>query len=205
MSDPRNANIEYPCLYSQLKPGDIVFDIGAYRGRNTMELAAYPAEIYAFEPAPKAFEVLQTEVADRPNVHIYPFGLGDRSALSLLGDAHRDGGSFLSSLTPVVPAKIVDIVDFCSDEHITDIVLMCVNIEGWEFRLLPHMIKTGLITAIQSMTVYWHYLVKNAGDKHQAIERDLSKTHFKTRCPIHYAMDVYVRRDQLPRKDLESE
>lgn len=205
MSDPRNTVVEYPCLYSQLRPGDIAFDIGAYRGRNTIELAAYSAEIYAFEPAPKAFKVLQTETKGLSNVHTYPFGLGDKNAVLLLGDALRDGSSFLSTREPIVTTKMIDIVDFCNDEHITDIALMCINIEGWEFRLVPHIIKTGLIMAVQSMTIYWHYLIEDSGARHQAIERGLSKTHFKTRCPIHYAMDVYVRRDQLPRKDLESE
>lgn len=205
MSDPRNTIIEYPCLYSQLKPGDIAFDIGAYRGCNTIELAATLAEIHAFEPAPKAFRILQTEVADLPNVHTYPFGLGDGNSILLLGDAHRDGGSFLSTHELIVKAKMIDIADFCHDEHITDIALMCINIEGWEFRLLPYLISTGLISTVRSMMIYWHYLVENADDKHQSIERDLAKTYFRTHCSVHRAMNIYIRKDQLSRKDLESE
>lgn len=194
----------HPCLLSQLRPDDVVFDVGAYRGNSTLELAGCAAQVYAFEPAPIAYAVLQEKVEDLENVRTYPFGLGDQNVSLPLGAAHRDGGSFLSTEEPTVTAQMVDIIDFCRDEDISDIALLCVNIEGGEFSLLSHMIAAGLITMVRSLMVYWHYVVKDAGIKHHVIEQALAETHVKARCAVHKAQDIYVRKDQLG-EGIESE
>lgn len=195
MSKKRRVDV-HPCPLSLLCPGDVVFDVGAYRGNSTAELADLPVQVHAFEPAPEACAVLQKRFEDRENVYVHAFGLGDKSVSIPFGDALRDGGSFLSELQPVIVAPMMDIVEFCRDNSIEDIACMCINIEGGEFQLLPHIISSGLITAVQSLTIYWHYVISDAGCKHQVIERDLSQTHRKVRCSVHTARDIYIRKDQ---------
>jgi FkbM family methyltransferase len=68
-------------------PGDIVFDVGANIGVFTLCAAQHGARVYAFEPVPSTFEVLQR------NIHLHGFdsvakarniGLSDRAEEKLM-------------------------------------------------------------------------------------------------------------------------
>ena len=46
-------------LVARIRPGDVVFDIGAHHGVWAMLLARHVTEVVAFEPQPRTFDVLQ--------------------------------------------------------------------------------------------------------------------------------------------------
>ncbi|MBN2151825.1 MAG: FkbM family methyltransferase [Candidatus Lokiarchaeota archaeon] len=63
-----------------IRPGDVVFDVGANIGLFTLFAAAQASEveIHAFEPVPRIFEALRANTAALgPRVHLYNVGLGD--------------------------------------------------------------------------------------------------------------------------------
>jgi hypothetical protein len=82
-------------LASRMRPDDVVFDIGAYHGVWAMLLARHAAEVVAFEPQPRTFDVLQQMIAvNRPrNVSAACLALGSEpkiadSAAQAFGRAH---------------------------------------------------------------------------------------------------------------------
>jgi FkbM family methyltransferase len=75
----------YFARHIRLQPGDTVFDVGANIG--LFSLAAYAhcernVRVYAFEPVPPIFEMLETNVRSNVSgqqVKVFNFGLSDRS------------------------------------------------------------------------------------------------------------------------------
>ena len=61
--------------------------------------------------------------------------------------------------------------------NIERIDLMKINIEGGEYDLLEHLIKTGWIDKIINIQVQFHDFVENAEARMLAIQNDLAKTH----------------------------
>ncbi len=65
-------------LYSAfVKKGDLVFDIGAYRGLITDVLLSIGAKVVAIEPNPEMFASLQKKYQDNPDVTVLNMGAGD--------------------------------------------------------------------------------------------------------------------------------
>ena len=57
-------------------------DIGAYKGVYTYFISKYSKKVYAFEPNPKSFKILQKTV-DK-NVKVFPYALSDKSSYDFL-------------------------------------------------------------------------------------------------------------------------
>lgn len=158
----------------------VIFDIGAYRGEWTYRMIdKYPdCQIYAFEPAPLAFGVAKKRLAEFDNVTIYNLALGATTRMSKLYDIENDGATFrrVDGLG-VVDAQIMNISEFVSNEKIGTIALMTINIEGGEFELLPHIVKSGLIQNIERFMIQWHSVVTNSRVRQFAIQDVIAKTH----------------------------
>jgi FkbM family methyltransferase len=72
----RRAHAELTEVYSSLiRPGDLVFDIGAHVGDRTVHFLELGARVVAVEPQPSCVEVLRERVGDR--AVIVPMGLAD--------------------------------------------------------------------------------------------------------------------------------
>jgi FkbM family methyltransferase len=83
-----------------ISPGDIVLDVGANIGAFTLLAARYGARVYAYEPIPATFELLQL------NIQLHGFdkiaqprniGLSDRAEQKVM--FHHPGASVLDSWT----------------------------------------------------------------------------------------------------------
>lgn len=63
-----------------VRPGDIVFDIGAHIGLHTVllaELAGPAGDVHAFEPNDAKIDTLAKTIARLPNAALHPIALGD--------------------------------------------------------------------------------------------------------------------------------
>lgn len=81
-------------LYRQLiKPGDLVFDVGAHLGDRTAAFAALGARVIAVEPQPQLLRWLRRLVGHKRNVTILPQALGSQAGTAQLA---------LSQTTPTV-------------------------------------------------------------------------------------------------------
>jgi FkbM family methyltransferase len=165
--------------WDDLGDGAVVFDVGAYEGEWSRRMAAkYTGyEIHAFEPAPRAFGVAQKRLAEYSNVNLYNLALGTTTKKARLYDAQRDGATLLQIGGPAVDVQIMDFREFIGQESIQKIHLMSLNVEGWEFELLPYLISSNLIGQIERMMIQWHSANANSREQQFTIQDVLARTH----------------------------
>lgn len=71
-------------LRGRIDPAGTCLDIGANIGNHALFFAGYFAEVFAFEPNPRTFALLQFNAALRPNVRCFDIGLSDRAGSARL-------------------------------------------------------------------------------------------------------------------------
>jgi len=168
------------CVWDDMGDGAVIFDVGAYEGAWTKRMATrYPtSQIYAFEPAPRAFGVAKERLAGIDNIKLYNFGLSEISGTLTLYDALRDGATFFENGHPdTVDAEVRNVRDFIEAEKVERIALMSINIEGGEFELLQYLIKTKLIRTVERLMIQWHAPTREACTTQVDIQNTMAQTH----------------------------
>lgn len=156
-------------LSVKLSPSDIVIDCGANIGEVTKYLAKFGSTVYAFEPNPFAFEVLESKYSSCKNVHCIQKGVSDKNTvLKLYMHENSDqdevkwsvGSSFLENKGNVLGGKYkeIEVVDFCEFILSLDsrIKIVKMDIEGVECKVLQKLIDSGVIDKIDHMFVETH-------------------------------------------------
>lgn len=166
----------------ELVPGDTVIVAGAYKGRVCDLLSQlYPgARLYGFEPQRWAADVANERTKYDPNVLVLYFGLGVASVLSMLmGEFETDACSFVNTGEGSRRQGVGDLMEVglaLDMVHVTRVSLAVLNMEGYEFPLLAHMIKTGLIDRFDRLAVQFHFGFGNDGGYAQLMD-DMAETH----------------------------
>lgn len=159
-------------IINSFKPGDVFIDCGANVGQETVPVGNSGATVYAFEPEPIAFEILEEKVKGMPNVHIYKKAVYSKSGkMKLFRDKEIDadpvlyseGSSLFSAKNNVnsdnyVEVDVIRLVDFIKDKKIKKIKVLKIDIEGAEYDLLNDLIDNGihLITDIILLEFHAH-------------------------------------------------
>ena len=123
----------------------IIFDVGANKGQYVRELnKVFPfGSIHCFEPSPSAFSVLAKTVIAFDNVKCYNFGFGKEEAKLEL--KYSTEGSVMASFAPVFDeteyvnsseSRITTVDSFCEENSITEIFLLKIDVEGFEYQVL---------------------------------------------------------------------
>jgi FkbM family methyltransferase len=153
-------------------PGDVMLDCGANVGDVSSQLARSGATVYAFEPNPRCFEVLQRRFARLPHVHCLHCGVLDRECTLSLSTPRAHAGfdaldtTVASSLhgerlhsadyeLDQVQVPCIDIDAFVRGLG-RPVLLMKVDIEGAEIEVLNRLIDTGAIDLIEHVVVETH-------------------------------------------------
>lgn len=151
-----------------LNGGSVVVEVGGYKGRWALQIAErYSPRLYVFEPQPWAFAACQRVLGDRAKV--LPYGLGATSGMLAMGDWETDGCSFVKPGGQTTGSGMLrEIGGAFRELGITTIDLMLVNIEGYEYTLLPHMFDRGICPA--RLMVQFHDFADPSGDGMRAIQ-----------------------------------
>lgn len=159
----------------------IIFDLGGYEGQWTSEIFSRycPAAVYVFEPVQEFAEAIQHRFRKNPRIHVFAYGLGSRDEQQHLSLSANSSSVFIEGPNKeTVTIKRAD--DFFKDHGISHIDLMKINIEGGEYDLLEHLLKTGFVRNIQNIQVQFHDFVPDARARMEAIQTELKKTHHTT-------------------------
>lgn len=153
-------SIEWP-LTSQ----SVVVECGGYQGIWAKAIAErYRPRLYVFEPQRWAYKQCRRALQGC-GARVFNYGLGERDGEGLpMGEWHTDGCSFLKPIDaqPYAPeegaayGRLREVGAVFSELGIGEIDLMQVNCEGYEFRLLPHMLERGWLQHIQRIVVQFH-------------------------------------------------
>jgi len=169
-----------PIFEHNLNENSIVFDVWWHIWLfSDWIIDKFDPYIYIFEPVNEYYNLLTTKYKNNPKVKIFEFGFSD---INKSIDIYRswDLGEWTSIYKKsdnVESIKLVDIGEFLEEQNITKIDLFSINIEGWEYEVIPRLIETNKISLINIVQIQFHDFVEWANNKRQKIMLDLRKTH----------------------------
>lgn len=143
---------------------DVIAVIGAYSGTTTRLLIerAPEATFHLFEPQDWAIKQLR-ERFPLPNVHIHPFGLGDRTGRFQMALYTSNGCTFMKGGRQFKEGGdgwfTADQMEFTAAMQsigIGQIHHASINIEAFEYVLIPYMARTGWLARCKTLGVSWH-------------------------------------------------
>lgn len=118
-----------------------VVEVGGYCGRWALQiLERYNADVFVFEPQCWAFEVCRAVLGDR--AFVFSYGLGIEEGHFPMGKTGTDGCTFVAGSDG--DGQMREIGAAFRELDIAHIDLMLINIEGYEFTLIPHMFAQGI-------------------------------------------------------------
>ena len=156
-------------IFSSLRKGMISIDCGANVGKVTHMMASTGAKVYAFEPNPFAFKVLQERFSGQSNVECINKGVWDKdSSFNLYFHENSDqdevtwstGSSMLEFKNNVDRKKFVSIETVDLAAFIRGlrhrIAILKIDVEGVEIEIINKLIDTGVIHMIDRVYVETH-------------------------------------------------
>jgi FkbM family methyltransferase len=176
---------------TELKPGDVVFDLGGYEGEFTSRMMKDGVQFHIFEINSVMIDVLNTTFKSSPMVSVHPFGLGHKNiAGSPVGSGA--GAGFMSDESENI--LIRDFVEFVDELAIDRIDLLKVNIEGPEYDLIEHLDRAGILQHINELQIQAHDFEDDCFDRLLSMHRILTKTHRLVSSHT-FVWDFWVRLD----------
>ncbi len=164
-------------LSYDLAADSVVFDLGGYEGQWASDIfAKYCCAIHLFEPVESFAERIKARFERNPKIIVHPFGLGSETRVVKIA-VNQESSSMYKPGHNYVQAQLIKASDFLQTNNIEAIDLMKINIEGGEYDLLEHLIKTDLVLQIKNIQVQFHDFAPDAESRMRNIQEDLSKTH----------------------------
>lgn len=131
--------------WPELNQDSIVWEIGSFKGRWALQMAErYNPVLYCFEPQTWAWEVTRYVLAGYKAM-AFNFGLGTENATLPMGEFETDGCSFLRDTRTKGTGEIRDIVEVLDEYGVESIDICLINIEGYEYELVPYMIENDIL------------------------------------------------------------
>lgn len=168
--------------FASLAPTSIVLDLGGFEGRWAERIQAkYGCHIHVFEPHPGFASRLTEKFASNPKVHVHPVALASCDGtlwLGVLGDAT----SAFREAPERVECRAVEATRYLAGLGVVSVDLAKVNIEGGEYDLIPHFVRTGMMARIGTLQVQFHKLDDGSAAMRDEIRISLAATHRETWC-----------------------
>jgi FkbM family methyltransferase len=159
-----------------LDKNSVVVEVGGYKGRWALQIAErYQPRLYVFEPQEWAYGVCCAVLGDRATV--LPYGLGVEDGYLPMGEYETDGCSFIKEYEPYAACQIKVIDAVFRHFGITHIDLMLMNIEGYEYTLLPYMFERGILPC--RLMVQFHTFADKDGMHLAKIYQRLEEHHYR--------------------------
>jgi FkbM family methyltransferase len=176
IADNPDPHLEHPYL----TPLSRVVDVGGYKGDWTAKiLEKYGPFVDVFEPVKEFVEALRTRFQGDYRVSIHPVALEDKhEPRSIFVD--EDSSSFFPNIRRTRQANII--VDDVATYPLGGADLISINAEGSEYKILPRLIETKMLSLFKNVQVQFHWTVPGALDEREQIRKELSKTHVEQYC-----------------------
>jgi len=160
---------DYDVPRMQIRPNDIVVDIGANQGIFTCYAAYHGARVYAFEPFPQSFETLQDNVRSNgfeKNVTARPWAIGAQNGTANLIYTDMLGGVMNSinlaycqkknlDMQQLITVPCYTLAQIIEDMKIDRIRLCKIDCEGAELDILKQLTEKEL-RKIDSFVIECH-------------------------------------------------
>lgn len=162
----QSENLEHLRYEYDLKPDDVVIDLGAYRGEWASQIfCRYACKVVCVEPGPWIVG--------------FPVGEVINKAASTQDGILKFGGAFYYTSEHEDPTHEYECFDVNSLlSRYDEIALLKINIEGAEYALLDHIMNHGYQERIKNLQVQFHQVDPEPWQSwYSAISTRLSQTH----------------------------
>lgn len=157
-----------------------VIDLGGYDGQWASDLfSRYLSNIYVFEAIPDFAGIISRRFSRNSKISTYPFAIGKESRVDRIS-LDGVGSSMFRGADKGIVVRVEDASKLFEICNITHCDLLKINIEGGEYEVLPRLIETGIISAIDNLQIQFHNLGPDSLGLMSAIQTELSKTHVLT-------------------------
>jgi FkbM family methyltransferase len=176
----RNQGDKSLRLDYDLNENSTVLDLGGYEGQWTSDIfSKYGCSIHVFEPVADFAERIADRFRPNKKISVHNYGLASENKTVRLALGQDESSAFKDG-EEVTEIKLVRALDFFARHNISQIDLMKINIEGGEYELLEHLIKSGFIKNVSNVQVQFHDFVPDAERQMRRIQEELEKTHSLT-------------------------
>ncbi|HNQ12441.1 MAG TPA: FkbM family methyltransferase [Bacteroidia bacterium] len=135
-------------LYSLIKSGDLILDIGSNMGEvclNFAKRSGANGTVYSFEPHPLNYKRLQKNLSLNPELKVFTYqnGFGDHKASYRMStvDNHNKGMNRIRE-NGEIPVEIITLDEFVENQKLKEINLIKIDTEGFEFNVLKGSVNT---------------------------------------------------------------
>ena len=132
---------DYILKSGRIDPTSCALDIGANIGNHTLFFAEYFKHVFAFEPNPRAYKLLEFNVFSR-NISALNYGLSDKNSMMRfqVSAANIGGSKILENNDDAIDGEVINVEVRCLDDLVemadANISLIKIDVEGHELSVL---------------------------------------------------------------------
>ena len=179
-------------LIYDLNEDSIIIDLGGYTGVWAEQIIKkYNPNVYIIEPVTEFYETMVSKFSNNSKVRLMNVaaGIEDKHGTIFL---QGDGTS--SNLNTGESIKVeFNTIDTILDKwDLDEVDLMQINIEGDEYPVLEHMLKTGSINKFKNIQIQFHFI----GDyttRRDKIREGLIKNGFKNKFDYPFVWESWYK------------
>ena len=177
----------------KLNSNSSVIDLGGYTGKWADQIIQkYGCNIHLVEPLTEAFITLLNKFKDNPKVHILKVAVGTENTVKQMY-INEDSTSFNIKSGEGVTVEIRTLERIMNQWNLQEVDLLQMNIEGDEYALLEHMIKTRIVDRFKNLQVQFHLGIENAEERHDDICRKLKAKGFRVKYSYPFVWEAWTK------------
>ena len=164
-----------------LNSNSFIVDIGCYNSTWLKDMyCKYNCNCVGIEPITKYYEQGNRLFSNSEKVKLHNYGLTiepnqKTCTMSMMGDASRIGLN-----ENLIDVKMVYAKDFFQSLN-KDIDVLQINIEGYEYDLVPFLLYNNLLNRVKNIQIQFHNFYSNSRESMDSIISDLEICGFKTK------------------------
>jgi FkbM family methyltransferase len=170
-------------LLNYLEKSEVIFDIGANIGQTAFNMYQTQVKkglnpiIYAFEPYPKTFSKLESNIRLNKTTEIHAFNIGlstEKGVLHMMQHSPANSGGFRMTTDSAnsISVPVISLDEFVSEHQIAPIDFIKIDVEGFEVQVLNGAQK--ILEQFRPILVF-EYSVENIAAQGGKIEEVLDR------------------------------
>jgi len=177
----------HAALIGAVRPEDQIWDVGANVGFYTAlfaERAGEKGKVYAFEPSPKMFELLNDATVSLSNCVLIPKALGEQSGVAIFEQSGVTSRIISESRSDTIEVTVVSGDELVASGETPLPNVIKIDIEGFELEAVRGLSQVLSRPSLRFVGIEVHFGILNERGLNKApaeIERRLNEAGLQTR------------------------